>query len=116
MALDYYIHGGLTKTGSTSIQQFLAANLDALAAEGVFYPVGYLDIHNRQHSPLSAALADGRMEEAARFARDVRARVATVDGAPGVEVDVDATVPPLGVWGPGVRLHVSGHAIAERAP
>jgi Flp pilus assembly protein TadG len=53
---------------------------------------------------------------AARFARDVRARTATVNGAPGVEVDVDATVPPLGVWGPGVPLHVSGHAISEQAP
>jgi hypothetical protein len=53
---------------------------------------------------------------AARFARDVRARAATVDGAPGVEVDVDATVPPLGIWGPAVPLHVSGHAITEQAP
>jgi Flp pilus assembly protein TadG len=53
---------------------------------------------------------------AARFARKVRARPATVHGAPGVAVDVTAEVPPLGIWGPGVRLHVSGHAVEEVAP
>jgi hypothetical protein len=72
--LDYYIHGGLTKTGSTSIQQFLAANPQALADRGVFYPVGYLDLHNRQHSPLAGAIADGRVDEVARFANDSRDR------------------------------------------
>ena len=39
-----------------------------------------------------------------------------VDGAPGVEVDVHADVPPLGLWGPGVRLDVTGHAVEETAP
>ena len=53
---------------------------------------------------------------AARFARDVSARPATVHGAPGVEVDVSAEVPPLGIWGPAVPLHVAGHAVEEDAP
>lgn len=53
---------------------------------------------------------------AARFARGVTARPATVEGAPGVEVEVTAEVPPLGLWGPGVRLRVTGHAIEEVAP
>ncbi len=53
---------------------------------------------------------------AARFARDVSAHPATVQGAPGVEVQVTAEVPPLGLWGPGVRLHVAGHAVEETAP
>jgi Flp pilus assembly protein TadG len=53
---------------------------------------------------------------AARFARDVVARETTVDGAPAVEVDVHAEVPPLGLWGPGVRLDVSGHAVEEVLP
>jgi len=51
-----------------------------------------------------------------RFAREVSAHAATVDGAPGVEVDVTADVPPLGLWGPAVRLEVSGHAVEEQAP
>jgi hypothetical protein len=29
---------------------------------------------------------------------------------------VSADVPPLGIWGPGVRLHVAGHAVEEVAP
>src|SRR5215212_422112 len=53
---------------------------------------------------------------AARFARQVVARSATVHGAPGVEVDVTADVPPLGIWGPAVRITVSGHAVEETVP
>jgi len=53
---------------------------------------------------------------AARFARQVVARSATVQGAPGVEVDVAADVPPLGMWGPAVRITVSGHAVEETVP
>jgi Flp pilus assembly protein TadG len=53
---------------------------------------------------------------AARFARQVSAHEATVHGAPGVRVDVTAEVPPLGIWGPAVPLHVSGHAVEEVAP
>jgi hypothetical protein len=52
----------------------------------------------------------------ARFTRDVTARQVTIDGSPGVEVDVTAEVPALGLWGPGVRLHVSGHAVEETPP
>jgi Flp pilus assembly protein TadG len=87
--------------------------LTAAASEGARYgatidrPVGAGAERTRQQ--IRGALA-------ARFARDVTARPATVDGAPGVEVDVTAVVPPLGVWGPGVPLHVSGHAVEEVAP
>jgi hypothetical protein len=35
---------------------------------------------------------------------------------PVVRVDVVAEVPPLGVWGPGVRLAVAGHAVEELTP
>ncbi len=50
---------------------------------------------------------------AARFAEDVSAEVVSVRGAPGVRVRVEATVPPLGLWGPGVRLVATGHSIEE---
>jgi Flp pilus assembly protein TadG len=63
----------------------------------------------RTRSQISGALAE-------RFARGVSAGPATVDGAAGVEVDVTADVPALGLWGPAVRLHVSGHAVEEVAP
>ena len=53
---------------------------------------------------------------AARFARDVSARPATVHGAPGVEVDVP---PRCRRWGSGVppsRCTCAGHAVEEDAP
>lgn len=63
----------------------------------------------RTRAVVSGVLAD-------RFARDVDARATTVDGHPGVVVGVDAEVPALGLWGPGVRLRVEGHAVAEVLP
>ncbi|HET7326145.1 MAG TPA: TadE family protein [Nocardioidaceae bacterium] len=63
----------------------------------------------RTRAVISDVLAD-------RFARDVGARETTVDGYPGVVVTVAAEVPALGLWGPGVRLEVEGHAVEEAAP
>jgi Flp pilus assembly protein TadG len=63
----------------------------------------------RTRGQITGALAD-------RFARRVVARAVSVNGAPGVEVDVTADVPPLGIWGPAVRITVSGHAVEETAP
>jgi Flp pilus assembly protein TadG len=87
--------------------------LTAAASEGARY-AATLD------RPVDAGAARTREQIsgalAGRFARRVAARSATVAGAPGVEVDVSADVPPLGIWGPGVRLHVAGHAVEEVAP
>ncbi len=51
---------------------------------------------------------------AADFASGVSARDVSLRGGPGVRVDVVADVPPLGLWGPAVRLQVSGHAVEEQ--
>ena len=51
-----------------------------------------------------------------RFARDISVREVMVDGAPGIEVTVRATVPALGLGGPGVELEVSAHAVEEPPP
>ncbi len=51
---------------------------------------------------------------AARYADDVRATTVLMDGVPAVEVSVHATVPALGIGGPGIALTVRGHAIRER--
>ncbi|GHJ57710.1 hypothetical protein NOK12_02290 [Nocardioides sp. OK12] len=48
-----------------------------------------------------------------RFAQDVTARTVLVDGAPTVVVTVRATVPALGLGGPGVGIEVAGHAVRE---
>jgi Flp pilus assembly protein TadG len=63
----------------------------------------------RTRSQIQGALAN-------RFAERVTARPTLVDGVPGVEVQVVADVPPLGLWGPGVELDVTGHAVEEVAP
>jgi Flp pilus assembly protein TadG len=87
--------------------------LTAAASEGARYaatvdrPVDMGAARTREQ--ISGALA-------ARFARRVVSRPASVHGAPGVEVDVTADVPPLGIWGPAVRITVSGHAVEETAP
>jgi len=63
----------------------------------------------RTKQQISGAIAE-------RFASRVSARSVQVQGAPGVRVDVVAEVPPLGLWGPAVRLSVVGHAVEEVAP
>lgn len=50
---------------------------------------------------------------AARFAREVTAQVTQTGGVETVAVHVHAVVPPLGLWGPGVALDVTGHAVEE---
>ena len=48
--------------------------------------------------------------------RNVNVAAAEVAGAPGVLVTVRASVPPLGLWGPGLDLEVTGSAVEEVAP
>jgi len=50
-----------------------------------------------------------------RYARDIDARMVTIDGRPTVEVVVRAHVPALGLGALGVDLEVVGHA-AEETP
>ena len=50
---------------------------------------------------------------AARFADDVDATTVALDGQPAVRVTVRATVPALGLGGPGVAIAVQGHAVEE---
>jgi Flp pilus assembly protein TadG len=87
--------------------------LTAAASEGARYAAS-------ADRPLAAGAARTREQIAgalaARFAQDVVAVPSTVQGAPGVEVRVAAEVPPLGLWGPAVRLVATGHAIEEVPP
>jgi Flp pilus assembly protein TadG len=87
--------------------------LTAAASEGARYAA-------TADRPLEAGAARTRQQIAgalaARFAEDVSVAPASVRGAPGVEVRVVAEVPPLGLWGPAVRLVATGHAIEEATP
>ncbi len=97
LALVLHVRNTLTSAASEGARY--AATADRPLAAGAA----------RTREQISGVLAD-------RFARWVRARSATVSGAPGVEVVVDAEVPALGLWGPAVRLHVTGHAVEEQPP
>lgn len=48
------------------------------------------------------------------FVRTVSVGPDAIDGAPGYEAVVEAEIPVLGIGGPGVRVRVVGHAIAEQ--
>lgn len=84
--------------------------LAAAASDGARYAAtadrGPADGAQRTRQQIEGALA-------ARFAEDVRALPALVGGAPGVEVQVRARVPALGLGGPAIELEVSGHAVEE---
>jgi hypothetical protein len=58
-------------------------------------------------------LVDGALSE--EFVRIVDVHPATVGGAPGYEAVVEAEVTVLGLGGAGVRVRVTGHAVAEQA-
>lgn len=86
--------------------------LVAAASEGARYGAtadrGPADAVARTRQQITAAIDD-------RYAEHVTARPVPVGGAPGLEVRVEATVPALGLGGPGVHLSVAGHAVEEEA-
>lgn len=87
--------------------------LTSAASEGARYGARYdrgpADGAARTRSVISQVVSGG-------FADRVAARRTTLQGAPAVQVDVTAEVPPLGLWGPTVRVDVSGHAVQEVPP
>ena len=93
------LHVRNTLTAAASEGARYAATADRTPAQGAA----------RTRAQISDALA-------ARFARDVEGRSVRLEGVPAVRVDVAAEVPPLGLWGPAVRLDVSGHAVEETLP
>lgn len=87
--------------------------LASAASEGARYAATF------DRGPADGAARTRRQIDGAisgRFAQDVDAHAATVNGAPGVEVVVHATVPALGLGGPGISLTVTGHAVEEQRP
>lgn len=97
VALVLHVRNTLTSAASEGARY--AATVDRPPQAGV----------ERTRAQITGAIA-------ARFARDVSATQVVRDGVSMVRVDVVAVVPPLGVWGPGVEVSVSGHAIEEQLP
>ncbi|MDX6326907.1 MAG: hypothetical protein QOK15_3261 [Nocardioidaceae bacterium] len=99
LQLGLVLHVRNTLTAAASEGARYAATVDRSPADGVA----------RTRRQIAEALAG-------RYARNITAHEVGIDGAPGVEVDVSARVPALGLWGPAVTLQVSGHAVEEVTP
>ena len=89
---------------------YVRNTVTAAASEGAHYAA----VLNREPSDGEARtreLVDGVVRN--ELIDSVTAEATAVDGQPGVEVVVEAHMPPLGLWGPGIKFHVEGHAIKE---
>lgn len=86
--------------------------LAAAAAEGARY-AATVDRRPEDGAARTRALITDAIAD--RFAGRISAADVVVDGVPAVEVRVSATVPALGLWGPGVDLEVIGHGVREPA-
>lgn len=84
--------------------------LTAAASEGARF-AGTLDRGLEDGRAKTREQIAGAISE--RFAERIVVEQVMVDGVPGVRVTVRATVPPLGIGGPGVPVEVSGHAVEE---
>ena len=87
--------------------------LTAAATEGARYGAA---VDRGPQDGVDRARAQSAAAIAARCAGDVAGSEVTVGGVPAVEIRVHATVPALGLWGPGVDLEVEGHAVREEVP
>lgn len=89
---------------------YVRNTVTAAASEGAFYA-----------SVLNREPADGEQRTRdliAGVVRDelidsVEGQSVEIDGQPAVRIVVEAHMPPLGLWGPGVGFTVEGHAIEE---
>jgi Flp pilus assembly protein TadG len=97
VALVLHVRNTLTAAATEGARY--AATVDRRPQDGVA----------RTRDQIADAIAD-------RFAGRVSGSDVTLDGVPTVEIRVHATVPPLGLWGPGVSLDVAGHAVRETVP
>lgn len=89
------------------------STLTAAASSGAHYGAGY------RHSPAQGAARTRAIVTdtfGADFRDQVTAHATRIAGQPAVEVDVTARVPVLVLWGPTIRVSVSGHAITEVLP
>jgi hypothetical protein len=94
-----------------SLVLFVRNTLASAASEGARYAAtadhGPVDGIGKARAQLAGVLS-------ARYADGITARPARIDGAPGVEITIHATVPALGLGGPAFALAVTGHAVEEQ--
>ena len=96
LQLGLALHVRNTLVASAAEGARYAANADRTPADG----------EDRARRLIRAALDDS-------FADRVTSGFETVDGVPTVYVDVDATLPLVGLLGPSRGIRVRGHALEE---
>ena len=97
VALVLHVHNTLEAAATDGAR--VAASLGATPGDGA----------ERTRQMIRTSIAD-------RFASDVTASRTSIGGLPATQVSVRASVPPLGLWGPGVGVRVEGRALAEVEP
>ena len=97
VALVLHVRNTLTAAATEGARY--AATVDRQPPDGVA----------RTREQIAGALAD-------RFADRISAAAVRPRRRACGQVRVQATVPPLGLWGPGVSLDVVGHGVRETVP
>ncbi|WP_371407685.1 pilus assembly protein [Kribbella sp. NBC_00662] len=89
---------------------YVRNTVTAAASEGAHYAAVLnrepADGEARTRELISGVVRDQLIDSVSAAATDI-------DGQPGVEVTVQAHMPPLGLWGPGISFSVQGHAVKE---
>ncbi|TCC34686.1 TadE/TadG family type IV pilus assembly protein [Kribbella sindirgiensis] len=89
---------------------YVRNTVTAAASEGAHYAAVLnrepADGAARTRDLVNGVVTDGLIDS-------VSAEETDIDGQPGVEVSVQAHMPPLGLWGPGISFTVEGHAVKE---
>ncbi|HEU4946540.1 MAG TPA: pilus assembly protein, partial [Kribbella sp.] len=82
----------------------------AAASEGAHY-AAVLDRGPADGEARTRDLVDGVVRD--ELIDSIEAQSVEVDGQPAVRIVVEAHMPALGLWGPGVAFTVEGHAVEE---
>ncbi len=93
-----------------ALVMFVRNTLAAAASEGARYAA------TADRGPADGEALTRRQVETAisgRYADDITVAPARIGGARAVRVTIKATVPALGLGGPGIALEVSGIAVEE---
>jgi TadE-like protein len=89
---------------------YVKNTVTAAASEGAAYAAVLnrqpADGEARTRGLIGGVVRDGLIDS-------VQGQSVEVDGQPAVRIVVDAHMPPLGLWGPGIGFSVEGHAIKE---
>jgi len=89
---------------------YVRNTVTAAASEGAHF-AAVIDREPADGEQRTRALMDGVVRD--ELIDSVEGRAIEIEGQPAVRIVVEAHMPPLGLWGPGLGFTVEGHAIKE---